>query len=897
MLRGVAIAKNFNIRKNCKVFWNIGNNENNTRIKVISYSLIIAITVLILTSQQAQSAIEVGGGCCLDASTGECIAVPSPLVNDETQCHSTGGTFTANGCENIGQCSLGCCCYNDGTAESTSPSSIWSCPEGADKRETTANANCNDICSIPAETVKITGQVTNDTKPLSGATVSVPNLDKQTITDSTGTYTILNIPKDSLQTIIASFPGCEDDNETINATEDTTLDLEVDCSCTPNVVCESFLTAPCVDGIQTVTCHDENNCQEDTTDPRSCQGPCKADNTGVTISDLQTKPRSKDVLIDWTYDSSCTGQDNIVNTVYRCDASHANCLGLGTTSETHYEDPGTNNLPLTTYCYQIQSQFYDGSTANSDFECFMTGDAQCYSQSSSEFCSDNKRTTCNAQNKLVTLENCGKNKFCLGPYPPTDLRAGLTECVSQAACDKCNGLFEMNYYLDYLSVFFGLGDDRELKACSNDDPESPGLIQQSICYLDRSDTSIDKYYSCGNVDGCGEYRSEQNCKEDPCMKNLDCQWLPIYGNESSNQLGLGICSNGIPNDKDCQSCKNLFGGCTQSNCELIGGGRGENCYFDALLNGLTKTKGCAGKEKIICRDYDSQDECEGGQAVEVDALYDTNKTRIAGNHHVTPSQDLLEFGKCYWDDLNQRCNRNADGLKDADCGSVSDMICQKDFIAPNTQLNILLSPLTYRPLFNKNVAISLSVSDNTYATNQILTFYCVVNETDNCYPNTNVLSRNGQIEETITQSGQYTIFYYSIDPAKNLEQVQEALIEVDLEPPSITLADVSEITESELNVTGSVTLDTVELCAENEALAGTNRCIVPCKIDPGLLPGECIADDLTFQFALPLTGPKSQETLNEIVFTARDEAGNTANNTLSYLLDLQGPGPPIGTLE
>ncbi|MEK6964102.1 MAG: hypothetical protein AABX70_06765 [Nanoarchaeota archaeon] len=877
-------------------------------------AVILIVTALFLLTSSFAQAQTIGGGCCFDAGTGECITVPSQLLPDADACRATSGSaFVANDCPSLSQCNLGCCCFSDGQTQSTTPAPLWSCQSGATKQETTANANCNDICSVPAQTFTVEGKVSNKTDsqtlPLQGASVNAPNLNKQDTTDSVGAYILRNIPANTLQEFIASFPGCKNDNKTLNVTNDiTALNFELDCTCTPNEQCGSFLTAPCVNGIQTVQCQDLSNCRVPPTfnKTQSCQGICTADTINhVIISNILAKARKARFTIDWSYDSSCKGQENIKNTVMRCNAEQTNCVALGETTRTHFEDNGTAPnaiLSKTTYCYQIQSQFFDASTKNSEFKCVTSGDAQCLTQTGSEFCQNNSRANCNNQNELHIIENCGNNKFCLGPFPPNTEKAGQTQCVDTGACNKCNGLFEEMSYLDYLNAFVGFGSDKELKKCFNDDPNDLGLVQQHICYLDTSSTIVDKYFSCSQVKRCSNYHSEKTCilneTKDPCFKNIECQWLKPYGEEASTQLGLGTCQSTTPTHEDCQSCSELLGGCTQANCELISSGRGKNCYFDGDPNGLDSTKGCAGKEKIICRDYDTQNECEGGQAVSVNAQYDANKTRIGGNNQLTPSQDLLGFGKCFFDANNNLCDRNADGLSDKDCTSLTDFTCQKDFEAPLTQLNIPLSPITQRAVFNKEVSIDVNVNDNSYASNLILTSYCITPQNQTCYPSTNLLNTGGKIQEIINTTGRYKIFYYSADPAKNIEVVAQSNIEVDLDAPIITLDSVDNTTnETQLNVAGHVTSDTTQLCVENKNLPGTKRCIVPCSVDPGQNPGECIGNDLTFNFLLPLTGPRSQETINEIIFTAKDEVNNVAEVTLGFLLDLQGPGPVTGTLE
>ncbi|HLD04790.1 MAG TPA: hypothetical protein VJG90_03640, partial [Candidatus Nanoarchaeia archaeon] len=804
--------------------------------------LVFTLAILISPLVQAQN---IGGGCCFDAATGECMTVPSTLVPDETACRATtGSAFVANDCPALSQCNLGCCCFSNGQTQSTIPAPVFSCHPGAEKRETVSTTNCQDLCALPPQTFIVKGQVTNRTGSvlnlLRGASVSVPNLDKQDVTDTGGNYLIRNIPASTLQDFIASFPGCVQVNQSINVTQDlTNINFELDCTCTPEVLCDSFLTAPCIEGIQTIQCRDENDCQRPFNRTQTCEGPCTADSIGqVTITDIKPVPRKPNFLIDWVFDSSCKGQETIKNTVMRCNDAQTNCAAIALTTETHYEDNGTAPnpiLPETTYCYQIRSQFFDGSVKNSEFKCITSGDAACLTQSGSEFCLDNQRTTCDAQNKLQTIEDCGETKFCLGPYPTGSEKSGQTECVNSGTCNKCNGLFEEFSYLDYLKAFIGFGSERELKKCTNSDPDDPGLVQQHICYLDTSDTIVDMYHSCSQVKKCGHYRSEKTCaleeSKDPCLKTLDCQWFKVYGEDASAQLGLGICSSTTPTDEDCQSCSELLGGCTQTNCELIGGGRGRNCYFDGDPNGLESTKGCAGKEKIICRDYDTQEDCEGGQAVQTNAQYNENKTRIGGTHELVPSSDLLGFGRCFWDPNNNRCERNADALADKDCTSLTDFTCQKDFAPPITQINIPLTPLTQRPAFNEQVIISVNVQDNTYASSLIGTFYCVINATQICYPNINIQNRGGHIEENLNTSGRYKVFYYSFDPAKNLEVIQQAVIEIDLDAPVITLDTVDNTTnESQIGVTGHVSEDTVQLCAENSALPGTKRCIVPCSV-------------------------------------------------------------------
>jgi hypothetical protein len=192
--------------------------------------------------------------------------------------------------------------------------------------------------------------------------------------------------------------------------------------------------------------------------------------------------------------------------------------------------------------------------------------------------------------------------------------------------------------------------------------------------------------------------------------------------------------------------------------------------------------------------------------------------------------------------------------------------------------------------------VKFSMSDN-YPSDKIKTYFCVSSSAAVCYPTDVVNGSAGFYSKTISSSGTYNLFYYSEDPAKNLEVVKQTLIRVDAERPFIDLtnpANASTFPTNQLSVPveGITSTDSKYVCAKNTK-SGITSCINNCALTGNKTP--CFSDR-TGIFALTIS-LGSNTNLTGVVFSAEDYAGNTYSNTLlGILLDIEPPNAPIITV-
>ncbi|MBN2142912.1 hypothetical protein JW711_06305 [Candidatus Woesearchaeota archaeon] len=637
-----------------------------------------------------------------------------------------------------------------------------------------------------------------------------------------------------------------------------------------------------------------------------CTGSCTESSKKPAIAATYTKA-TQSILITWSLSPACR---SIVQsyTVKYCKRGETNCNDVADFRLL------TNPLPVSqsefvfspiegnsVYSFFITAQYNDNSVASSSITRITTGTEFCMNRApdaAPEFCMFNKRSICDSNNNIQAIEDCeSKNLYCSGPD-----RTGATTCELVDSCTLCNGLYGMfSVYLD-----LKVDVDGESMYC-NPKIEQPNRQLVSGCYLDKTKSIFPAFKSCGSVISCYDYKSEEACTDpwDPCNMNQNCEWVSFDFNP---ELG-GVCRPVSPSLQDCTLCDDsdanwLSPKCTPAVCFLFG-----NCYYQGADNNPT----CSSTEVHMCTEYLTRDACIGTGAsahpVYVDAVYDTyNKTkRVGGTHEFTPSGGELSYGKCYWDATNERCRRNADGLPvvwsgstvtGLDCSS-KDYFCESDFSNPETIL--LPSASGFYPASPK---IRFDVQDN-YPADMIRSFFCLssVNEPD-CYPSDEA---SGNPQERYFEaygldvSGDYNLFYYSMDGAKNLEVVKKAQIKVDAEAPFIEL--LSPKNESgigtnlkNLPVFGRTATDVSYLCVENLKIK-KKYCINNC-LKRGV-SGECIGNDGVFNITVPIvlagstTTSTSSEVVRDIVFEAVDFAGNVYKNTLlGVMYDIYPPEAP-----
>ena len=639
-------------------------------------------------------------------------------------------------------------------------------------------------------------------------------------------------------------------------------------------------------------CANGSMCENCQCGPVQCTGSVKK----PTLRNPEFDFSDREINLSWSLLSSCESSVATYS-VFKCNKTTAGECSSTTDfswianvpyTRMNYSDPDI--IQSAEFCYYIQATYRGNppTTAESDIKCQKTGDYFCMEPHPDEFCMNNIRMRCDANNVIDPIPggDCNPYMYCVGPN-----RDGKTECINQSICDSCNGLYGMFADEFNLRVRVRIGNSTsgyyDYRYCH------PGVGPILVgCYRDRTKTLFSKFDYCANVANCYDYKSKEACEADPdpCGKNNGCAWADRSNTPAFDGEG-GVCR---PIDKAlqrCEFCDNdeynwLSPGCTPQTCKLFG-----ECFFQGTSTTRINVETCTKKSTATCFDYATQAECTGGNPVSVDVKY-TNDVRTGGTHILTPSFDAMNLTKCYWIDFgngNGGCYRNADNLPidfilntGFDCAE-GDFYCEADFSNPRT----VILPSSYG-IYPANVQILYNAQDN-YPANQLKTYFCI--STGTCYPTNQ--GTDGEYHVRMNTSGTYNLRYYSVDPANNLEVVQTKPIKVDAERPFINLTDPDNPDDFPTNVqvvpvVGETSIDSKFVCAQNTN-TGRTACINNCALTGGVNP--CFSNT-TGVFNLDIHIGNDNTT--DVVFYAEDFAGNVYQNTLlGVLLDVDPPDQPI----
>jgi len=508
--------------------------------------------------------------------------------------------------------------------------------------------------------------------------------------------------------------------------------------------------------------------------------------------------------------------------LYRCMKGEKNCVDYfefdpnpSTPLDVWvYEDPAI--MPETEYCYYVQAD-YDGDLQNSEIKCVVTGQEACMDMTSKEFClnetggtSGKKTLRAWCSDGVVATEACNKNPndnyICMGPYLPYE----TVECVYQSDCDECGE--PLNMFADFATasaVYIDPGGYSSQLRCQ-DIP---------TCYYDYTDTAVDKFSECSNIDSCYGYRSELGCENqynidginNKCLPR-DCEWKLLDGNPD---LDLGICFDTLEKYKRCEYCNSaenneIFDLCTLDRCMQFG-----DCYIRPI------DSMCVDASEITCQEFLTKDECAKTNNVDVDVNYDGGRFRVVGSYDnsiITPSDDMLGIGLCKWDPNYYGVG---DGFcyKDADDDDMPDVF-PYDKTPPNSRV------ITPKKVQAMN--ITLEVSDlnpgGSQGTGVKFTYICL-DDSAYCYPTDRLVPENNIVNQEFgVGNGQHTIYFYSEDKARNLEVVKSVVIDIDRTPPVINIEaflTYDFINYQNSNVTFKVSTNENARCIDNfEGSAG-----------------------------------------------------------------------------
>jgi hypothetical protein len=485
-------------------------------------------------------------------------------------------------------------------------------------------------------------------------------------------------------------------------------------------------------------------------------------------------------------------------------------------------------VELTEYCYELTVTFNDSivdpaKRKSSMIKCIKAGDEKCMSIHTDSWCTSNKKTSCYANNTINIVPTiCSATEFC------TNVN-GNAECVYQPECNLCNGIFGILSYSELripsLRSDANLG---KLIWCPslvhpNPNPSQDWFDSSNLygCYLDYSmSTTVDQSYDCDKVLSCYNYLSKDSCENDYCNKFNQtgangCGWQPYNGDKSltPNIFGKGVCRPKNESEQQCGLCNDnnplkvnrIFSNCTKDICGLYG-----NCFFN------TNGNNCMNARDVTCPTYTLQDDCIGTSRKNVSTVVDWNLVdgllrKVSGTNVRINSSDAVGLGVCYWDGS---CKRNTDNKTDiVDCKPIALggklTICTKDYIAPVTKIT---NRTAYGLLMDLNGEIEIQdnnawpIGDSSIDTSYInigpskttWMYYCVsAYGVGPCYPDNTMNFTDSQQKYKVNltnfglsnanNSQLFTMYYFSEDPAKNLELIKSFTFKLDTEGPNVNV--------------------------------------------------------------------------------------------------------------
>jgi len=683
-------------------------------------------------------------------------------------CLSEGGSITTE--PDDARCEQVCCCRSEeDSAYDPAPVSRAYCQGYGTNQYTTqaAQDDCDVTCGgaggSSGATYNVSGHVydlgSGTPVQLQGARVEYPlNARLMTVyTDDNGVYTLYGVPTG--QTAFrASLTGCGDNRTTRSVTANIN-DLDFDLNC--------------------VT------------------GGCTAESVNDTLAEPVRGQAA--VTVTWT-PSSCTNIRG--HLISRCEASQGSCnsdeLPVGYVGPTDGTFIDTNVPTGKSYCYFVESINTTGGTVAQapiadDGNCILPMDKYCTTHDGSASACFNSNPDvaptgadgqsvspftgaahCDAGNRLQIDEQCGGGTFC---YITS---TGGTGCRAPDDCEQCNGV--LGWFLDAAARVTG----------------GPTCAQLAGCVLNNQQFAADTFEPCTGITSCADYRTSTACEAgtttDTCkVSSQGCTWIDAPG---ISELGKGACvPKNVADGAACDACDAIYGFCNATLCSSLG----STCYYDAAADVDGEMSGCVSKDEMACRYYDTQQDCTGGTAVSVDVTYDNvtsvDGNRTGGTNDVTvESQDALGFGKCAWvtddSETGGHCVKDANGRivaipwlddrKEDDCleqegatfpAGVGIAGCFHDTTPPTTELPFADGDYIDAEALRESVPI---VHDDTFPPEEIMTWFCLVNAGGSCYPRTRI---DNLVADTI-EPRSYTLYYYSEDPAGNLERVRHITLNI-----------------------------------------------------------------------------------------------------------------------
>lgn len=429
------------------------------------------------------------------------------------------------------------------------------------------------------------------------------------------------------------------------------------------------------------------------------------------------------------------------------------------------------------YTYEITLHYLRSGESLPARTSANLGDIECWHQSTHAFCI---RPTY-YENYRAYLQTFG-----YAQYSAQDFLSSFSTAVSQTFSPRFNGAYRCTANRitqvgnkcqpnQYCAISQGTPHCLTTSACTPQDPF--GLFStvaqcetNAACYLDTTTTLTPTCQPCAQQMTCSDYNTQGACQRDHCGIG-SCSWHTI-GIGST-----GVCVN--TNTNNCLTCTTtpptpgaLWDTCTEEKSLALSTER-YPCFFD---KDLRISKSC---DDVSCEDY-SRIQCAS-----------PSSGIMIGPHNqlLAASNDPCGIRVCeYHDALG--CVKNADGNTGAgfqDC-KAGNTTCELDYFSPQTTL-------TPRGVAGRTDFFDIYLLDKTNATTpprnlastkDYVTYLCVPTPQNDCSnartytlttrANTLALKntelKDGNIVLATLAQGPNVLYYYSKDPANNIERVR-----------------------------------------------------------------------------------------------------------------------------
>jgi|GEM_PF-4466912 len=552
---------------------------------------------------------------------------------------------------------------------------------------------------------------------------------------------------------------------------------------------------------------------------------CRIDWPVPTIA-VTPIPCNKSVNVSWSYgcnDSFLSDTSAFVISKYKDGALLKSWSINKNAPRSFTEDISSDFEPNKGYYYNItvSGTMFANWTG---FTWFSTGPNECYkTDCGKDFCFDNNKQNCSAQNTLNLKMTCSNAKCVMSNGNPycvandSDCKSIYVSPASTLPAGKSTPNIFGLYYYDFTDDCFGSGPNT--KYCYYD--------SYSTQETEFAKTPTDVCISCNNVGSCYDYVSESACNgtyKDKCTKALSpqgCQWYSAPENFAS--LGKGYCYDPAFNGTNfCGLCNasstDVFrrSGCTPDLCRALG-----SCFSNADETSCGScVLGFAEQQPTTtCYNYTDKIACQGSD-VYVDPMTQTGKFDSCG------------LNVCRWLDNEDMCVKDGDSNTTDDCLD-SDDTCYKDYARPSSNAALPINFNTQDPI------IRFAPTDAYPDNSSITAYYCYELNAGDCdninqftaltptgagADNLRNFNFNSSLFLGVSQKANFT--YFSMDRHYNKEITRRAEIFIDTMPPAVTVSDpavtdnLDNPSTSDLTLTITAPADEAILCSDSIGAGG-----------------------------------------------------------------------------